>query len=243
MNPPMEIGAHQEVNIAGEAMRLTAARAVVWPARRALIVADLHIGKAASFRSRGTPIPRGTTVDTLTRLTGAIESHAIGCMFVLGDFLHARQSLPPATLAALRAWRERHETLQIVLVNGNHDRHAGPPPRELRVEVNDEVVAGPFVLAHHPRASEQGYVLCGHLHPAIRVAGRLDSVRLPCYWLRKSVGVLPAFGAFTGAHEISPEPDDRIYALAEERIFELPHGFSTHERRRRAPRATKDGRP
>ena len=225
-----------QVSIAGETVRLTAARAVVWPARGALIVADLHIGKAAAFRARGTPVPRGTTNDTLARLSAAIASYGIGRVYVLGDFLHARQSLPSATLAALRAWRERHEHLEIVLVRGNHDRHAGPPPRELRVDVHDEVVAGPFVLAHHPQPSERGYVLCGHLHPAVRVHGRLDSVRLPCYWMRANVGVLPAFGAFTGAHEITPGPGDRVYAVADERLFELPRRDVQPEHGRRTAR-------
>ena len=219
---PPAAGTGQQVAIAGETLLLTAARAVVWPARSALIVADLHIGKAAAFRARGMPVPRGTTSDTLGRLTAQIDANAVRRVYVLGDLLHARQALPPATLAALCAWRERHENLEIVLVRGNHDRHAGPPPRELRVDTHDAVVAGPFVLAHHPLPSVDGYVLCGHLHPAVRVSGRLDSVRLPCYWLRADVGVLPAFGAFTGAHEIAPGPGDRVYAVAEERLFELP---------------------
>ena len=214
--------AGHQVSIAGQAMELTAARAIVWPAQSALIVADLHIGKAAAFRARGMPVPRGTTSDTLARLSGLIDLYASACLYVLGDFLHARQSLPAGTLGTLRAWRERHQNLEIVLVSGNHDRNAGPPPRDLRVEVHDRVVAGPFVFAHHPQPSPDGYVLCGHLHPAIRVTGALDSVRLPCYWLRSAFGVLPAFGAFTGAYEISPEADDRVYVLAEERVLELP---------------------
>lgn len=214
--------AGREVTIAGERMLLTPARAVVWPGRSALIVADLHIGKAAAFRARGMPVPRGTTGDTLARLSAGIERYGIECVYVLGDFLHARQSLPAATLAALRAWRERHAALQIVLVSGNHDKSAGPPPRDLRIDVHEELVTGPFVFAHHPRPSERGYVLSGHLHPAIRVSGRLDSVRLPCFWLRDGVGVLPAFGAFTGAYNITPGRNDRVYVLADERVFELP---------------------
>jgi DNA ligase-associated metallophosphoesterase len=215
-------GPGTEVVIAGERMLLTGARAIVWLARSALIVADLHIGKAAAFRARGLPVPHGTTGDTLERLSAAIERYGIARVYVLGDLLHARQSLPAATLAALRAWRDLYPALEVVLIRGNHDRNAGPPPRELRVDVYDEVSTGPFVLAHHPRPSERGYVLCGHLHPAIRISGRLDSLRLPCYWLRETVGVLPAFGAFTGAWEIKPGPGDRIYALADERVFELP---------------------
>lgn len=168
------------------------------------------------------PLPRGTTTETLARLTAAIERYAIERIYILGDFLHAKQSLQVATIAALRAWRARHAASEIFLISGNHDRHAGPPPAELKIDVCAQMEVGPYVLAHHPRPSERGYVLAGHLHPATRISGRGDSVRLPCYWLRESVAVLPAFGAFTGAYEISREPQDRVYALADERVFKMP---------------------
>ncbi len=214
--------AEQVATVAGESLRLTAGRAIIWAARKALIVADLHIGKAAAFRALGTPVPRGTTGDTLGRLGAAIDAHGLERMFVLGDFLHARRSLPAATIARLRAWRERYRSLEIVLVNGNHDRHAGPPPPELRIEVHDEFALGPFVLAHYPAPSARGYVLAGHLHPAIAMHDRFDSLRLPCYWLQRDVAVLPAFGAFTGGYEIAPGPRDRVYVVAGERVFALP---------------------
>ena len=52
----------------GETLHLHADRALYWPRRRMLIVADVHLGKAAAFRSHGIPIPRGTTQKNLQRL-------------------------------------------------------------------------------------------------------------------------------------------------------------------------------
>ena len=76
--------------VAGEAMLLVG-RAMVWPERRALIVADPHIGKAATFRASGLPVPHGTTFETLGRMSALIEAFDIEIMYVLGDFLHSRQ--------------------------------------------------------------------------------------------------------------------------------------------------------
>ena len=54
--------------IAGETLTLCAERAVYWHARRMLLVAGPHFGKAASFRALGVRVPRGTTIGTLGRL-------------------------------------------------------------------------------------------------------------------------------------------------------------------------------
>jgi metallophosphoesterase superfamily enzyme len=71
-----------------------------------------------------------------------------------------------------------------------------------------EVVDEPFALdglrlCHHPRPVSGAYVLGGHLHPCVKLLGRArDRMRLPCFWFGPTVGVLPAFGAFTGMHPI-----------------------------------------
>ena len=66
----------------------------------------------------------------------------------------------------------------------------------------------PFVLAHHPEPSASGYVLAGHLHPGVRLAGPGDlRATLPCFWFADRVGVLPVCGEFTGlAHPVWSTP-------------------------------------
>jgi uncharacterized protein len=39
--------------LAGEPVTLAGARALYWPARQALLIADLHLGKADVFRRAG----------------------------------------------------------------------------------------------------------------------------------------------------------------------------------------------
>jgi hypothetical protein len=45
--------------------------------------------------------------------------------------------------------------------------------------------------------------------------------RLPCFWLTPELGVLPAFGAFTGSADISPAPGDRVFAATEHAVLEI----------------------
>jgi len=214
------------LTVGGQAITLLPEKAAFVAESRTLLVADVHIGKAVSFRSFGVPVPRGTTAETLSALSALAHRLDARRIVVLGDFLHSRRSLAPATLAALARWRADHAALDLTLVRGNHDARAGDPPARLGIEVVDEPLAlGDLRLCHHPRALHGSYVLGGHLHPCVQLLGRAhDRLRLPCFWFGPAVGVLPAFGAFTGMHPIRPAPGERVFAIADAHVAELPRG-------------------
>jgi metallophosphoesterase superfamily enzyme len=112
----------------------------------------------------------------------------------------------------------------MVLVEGNHDRRAGPPEPQLGIDLVPEPwpVAG-VALCHHPSFLPGVTVLAGHLHPCVRLSARAgDAARLPCYWLRQGLWILPAFGEFTGGAAFAREPGDRVVAVAGDRLFEIP---------------------
>src|SRR6478735_6874344 len=205
------------IRLAGEDALLHPSGALYLSTWQALLVADAHFGKAVSFRKLGVPVPRGTTVGTLGKLDEAIAATGARQVVFLGDFLHSRRSHATGTLGALHDWRAANPELALTLVRGNHDDRAGDPPASLGFEVVDEPLAlGPFALCHHPRPRDEGYVLAGHWHPCISVAGRaFERLRLPCFWLGGEVGVLPAFGGFTGMHRIDPRAGDRIFPIAD----------------------------
>lgn len=87
-------------SLAGEAVWLLPEGALWWPAGAALFVADLHLGKAATFRARGLPVPGGTTQHNLARLSQLVQQHRAGQLVLLGDFLHAAQAQSAALQAA-----------------------------------------------------------------------------------------------------------------------------------------------
>jgi len=211
------------IEIAGQTLVLLPEKAVFLPESDTLLIADAHIGKATSFRQLGVPVPAGTTDDTLTRLTRLIERLKVRRVVFLGDFLHSARSLAPDTLATVIRWRQTHRSLQLTLVRGNHDDRAGDPPALLEIDAVDEpLLQEGLAFCHHPRPVDGAFVLAGHLHPCIGVGGRAhDWHRMPCFWFSPRVGVLPAFGAFTGMHAVPVRTGERIFAAAPERVFEL----------------------
>lgn len=216
------------VNRAGQALVALPERALWWSERQVLFIADPHFGKAAAFRANGLPVPSGTTSATLGRLENLLVAYPVTRLVVLGDFLHARAARSASVLTALREWRARWPALQCTLVRGNHDSHAGDPPEELDFEVVDEPHReGPIDFWHIPPAADQvetgRYALAGHVHPAYvlrtRGSGRL---RLPCFDFGARVGVLPAFGEFTGGYEITPGPGHQLCLVGDGEVFVLP---------------------
>jgi uncharacterized protein len=212
-----------EYIISGEQLLLLAERAIYWPRRHTLIVADLHLGKAATFRAAGLAVPEGAAAADLVRLSRAIARTEAQRLLLLGDLLHARQGRDAATLATFAAWREQHAALDVVLVRGNHDRSAGDPPQEWRIDCVDEPWnALPFVLRHYPASDPAGYTLAGHVHPAVQLRGRgKQRERLPCFVFGPEGAILPAFGSFTGAAVVRPTPAERIFVIAEQSVIQV----------------------
>jgi DNA ligase-associated metallophosphoesterase len=209
--------------VAGERLVLLAERAAWWPARKALFVADFHLGKAASFRSAGIALPAGTTAENVDRLERALAGRPVEHLVFLGDFLHSAQGRVPATLARFAQWRDSRPGLAITLVRGNHDDRAGDPPPEWNVRCVDPGEAlGPFALVHEPAPVRGGYALAGHVHPAVRLSERGgQSLRLPCFWFGKRVGVLPSFGAFTGSAVVRPRSGDQVFVVADGEVLRV----------------------
>ena len=61
------------LDLCGQRIFLLPERAVFWENSSTLVVADVHLGKAATFRKYAIPAPGGITTDDLSRLNGIIE--------------------------------------------------------------------------------------------------------------------------------------------------------------------------
>jgi DNA ligase-associated metallophosphoesterase len=210
------------VELGGEPLVLLPQKAAFWPRERMLIIADIHFGKAAAFRSFGIPVPRGTTTENLQALDALIELSGARHILFLGDFLHARAAHAASTQSAMLAWRQRRCELILTLVRGNHDKHAGDPAVQLGIDLVDEpYTVGPYSFCHHPDIAAPGYVLAGHVHPVYVLATRSDALRLPCFIAGPQRMILPSFGAFTGGHALRPAPDERVWVSSGEAVHSV----------------------
>ena len=181
----------------------------------ALFVADVHMGKAATFRQLGVPVPHGTTQENLQRLSDAIDHFKPTQVYFLGDFLHAKQAHNVSLLAALHVWRQMHVSVQMILIRGNHDDKAGDPPHTLNFSAYHEpYILGGFALCHYPQTLQGLYVLAGHEHPVVVLNGKGKSkARLPCFYAKKGLLIQPAFGSFTGGMNVRAGPDESIFPV------------------------------
>ncbi|GGJ79492.1 ligase-associated DNA damage response endonuclease PdeM [Pseudomonas matsuisoli] len=211
------------IDYAGTTLILLADKAIYWPAQRALLIADVHIGKAAAYRRLGQPVPHGTTADNFARIDALLRGHTCERLIVLGDFLHAPESHSIATLDAIGEWRFQHADLDVVLIRGNHDRWAGDPPASLCIHtVAEPLLLGPLALQHEPDAHATHAVIAGHLHPMFRLRGRgREQLRLPCFHIDRKVCLMPAFGLFTGGMNIEATDYSRTYVVADGGLLEV----------------------
>ncbi len=212
------------VELAEHTLELLPARAVWWAEQATLLVADLHLGKAGLFRRAGLAIPEGDTADTLRRLSILIEQFTPERLVLLGDILHAAPGADGGLMRQLAAWRSRHAATPMLAIRGNHDRGIEPLAELFDWHLEGMPSAG-LALRHHPPrdpGTATGPWLAGHWHPAVRLRGGGDSLRLPAFveWPGQGL-ILPAFGSMTGAHTITARPGQRRYATSGERIIGL----------------------
>jgi DNA ligase-associated metallophosphoesterase len=211
------------IDLCGETLELHADRALYWPRRHTLIVADVHLGKGAAFRRAGLAIPSGDTRRDLARLDALIAAFSPERLLVLGDLFHAPLLEFESWFADVDSFRARHASLALEVLRGNHDRALHRVPPGWRIAWHEGARhEPPFVFAHEPRDDDRGYGMAGHLHPVLTLRSSTDRLRMPVFWLREHHAVLPSFGGFTGGYGITRGPDERVYAATPDGVLEIP---------------------
>ncbi len=196
-------------------------RAMWWKKQSMLICADVHIGKGAHFRNSGIPIPKRVNDSNLWNLVVLIEQYNPEKILFLGDLFHSGINDEWEELVDCLAQYPHSEKL---LVKGNHEIEAQHEYERLGFVVMESLVIDDIQFTHEPPSSTPSntYTFCGHLHPAVRMQGSAQqSLRLPCFWMGSDIGVLPAFGEFTGSHTIQPKKGDRLFVVAANSIVEV----------------------
>jgi hypothetical protein len=169
--------------------------ALVWPARRLAVVADLHFEKATAFAARGQFLPPYDTAATLDKLEDVILRHGIERVICLGDSFHdgeAAGRVDPVQAARLQALTAR---LEWTWIAGNHDP---APPDDWGGRVLAEATEGALTFRHEAAPEARGGEVSGHFHPKAAVTVRGKRLTAPCFVTDGRRLILPAFGAFTG---------------------------------------------
>lgn len=185
------------IQFAGHSFEPLPSGGLFWPAENALLVADLHFEKMASFARRGQLLPPYDTGMTLDQLEADLASTGAASIIALGDSFHradGASGLQPNDRARLNGLLRQFEW---VWISGNHD----PAPHDLDGCCVEHLEKRGLLLVHEPR-SGQLPTIAGHLHPAARVAINGRSTRSPCFVADDNLMILPAFGRSTGSLNI-----------------------------------------
>ncbi|KAF0286461.1 hypothetical protein BA899_08915 [Spiribacter sp. SSL99] len=213
------------VDLNGQRLELLPERAVFWPATATLLLADLHLGKAARFRRAGLAVPEGDNQATLARVDALIEARRPATLILLGDILHASLAADPALRDTLLAWRAGHPTVEMIAIVGNHDRDIRGLEPALLCAAEGLLHHGLSLRHHPPEGPVDTPWLAGHWHPVVRLSAAGDSLRLPAFVEAPDVGlVLPAFGGLTGGALIDRRAGRRRYVTSGEGVFAVDRG-------------------
>jgi uncharacterized protein len=211
----------------GISMLLLKEKALWIKSLNALLIADLHFGKAAHFRKSGIPIPEPIHDADLLRLKYLHEKFQPRHTYFLGDLFHSDWN---DQWDYLNQFLIQFKITEFHLVKGNHDVLSPNAYKQSVLRIHQEPLnLGKLILSHEPMKVVQDGLLniCGHIHPGIRLLGKArQSVRIPCFFLSEPRLLLPAFGNFTGLAIIRPKETDKVWAITDEKIIPVLSGIS-----------------
>jgi DNA ligase-associated metallophosphoesterase len=197
------------IHFRGERLMLDPAGAAFWPAKRILIVADLHFEKSASLAIRGAMGSSHDTKATLERLNHLVRLYRPAKVVILGD------NFPDKDAARHLAKDDRGKIeamareASFIWVAGNFETSPTGLPG-ISVPSYRE---GPFTFRHHAAAmlGPRELEISGHFHPKASIDARAKRVSRPCFVTDANRLMLPAFGAHAGGLDVRDPSIARLF--------------------------------
>jgi DNA ligase-associated metallophosphoesterase len=183
------------LSFAGHDFKALAEGALYWPARRALLVADLHFEKASWFAVRGQMLPPYDSIATLSDVTALVDRTDAQELWCLGDSFHDSAGCERLSEQAREMLTGLTARLDWRWITGNHDSlmvdHCGGT-------IEEEALVDGLVLRHEAEPADPRPELSGHFHPKLRLRLRGRQVARRCFVATETKLILPAFGSLTG---------------------------------------------
>lgn len=209
------------VEISGEEFELLHQKGLYWPRERALLLADLHLGKINHFRKAGIPIPARANERNIEILMEMIHQVSPERILCLGDLFHSHYN-PEWEVFGEVVRHYGHIRFELIL--GNHDIMSELQYNRKGIVLHQELTIRNFVLTHHPqeKIAPGYYNFAGHIHPGICLYGKgKQALTLPCFYIGKQQALLPAFGVFTGLARVRPMKEDKVFVIADNKILDV----------------------
>ncbi|PRD55793.1 ligase-associated DNA damage response endonuclease PdeM [Sphingobacterium gobiense] len=208
----------QNISFSNTSLTLTNQRVLFWEKHHALILSDLHLGKAAHFRKNGIALPMQVSLQDLQRLEQLIQYFPVKQVIIVGDLIHAGTN---AEVSLLQQSIVKFPHIKFVLIKGNHDRFADEKWNKMGIhETYQDWHLDNIYFTHQASPLPNAHTISGHVHPGIRL--RMPTKRtitFPCFVVSTQQIILPAFSLFTGFDTKSTLVDAIRYAFHENDIF------------------------
>ena len=124
-----------QIEINQQTFLLNASGSIYWRQHNTLMVADLHLGRETVLQKSGIAMPSGATAETLQKLSDDVKRHGAGKLIILGDLIHARSGLTVENIESIKQSFQSLLPLEILLIEGNHDRGCRQWLEELPIQV------------------------------------------------------------------------------------------------------------
>ncbi|MVZ66934.1 ligase-associated DNA damage response endonuclease PdeM [Sphingobacterium sp. DK4209] len=198
-------------------------KALYIPKHQLLVISDWHLGKLMHFRKEGIFVPAPAVSEELSRLDLLLAELAVEQVLFLGDLFHSKLN---SEWEEFCQYTHSKPHIQFTLTNGNHDILSDAHWGRSALRIVDHVLLEEGLLfSHEPLAGLDNHIInvVGHIHPGCQVflSGR-QTFRLPCFHFENRVLTLPAFGKYTGLHILRKTPQNRVYAIVDQSVMELP---------------------
>jgi len=203
-------------------LELLPQKAVYMPSEKILLIADLHLGKVNHYRKAGYPVPTKANDENTTVLIDLLNHYKPRKMIFLGDLFHSHYNEEWEVLGQVI----RHfGSVSFELVMGNHDIMSTLQYERHNVVIHhEEFRIGNLLLTHAPLENPRPdvYNIAGHIHPGAKLYGKgRQALLLPCFYFGKDMGILPAFGSFTGLYPVRVAKGDQVFVIAEQEVIEV----------------------
>jgi uncharacterized protein len=212
-----------EIRLKDHRLSLLPQKAIHFPDEKLLVISDLHLGKINHFRRSGIPVPlkaNDQNTETLIHLLGEVKPEQV---IFLGDLFHSHYNDEWEVMGQVM---RHYKTISYHLVQGNHDIMSDHQYERHGLKVHDQIKMNSIVFTHHPtEVLNEEFNIAGHIHPGVLLTGKgRQALTLPCFYFSQRLGLMPAFGAFTGLARIQVKKDDRVFVIADGKIMQVGNG-------------------
>ena len=211
-----------QISLLHQVLELLKEKALWIEKLKILLIADIHLGKAAHFRKAGLPIPEEIHAQDFLLLNQLIHALNPEKVYFLGDLFHSSWN---QQWEVFESFLSKNPSISFHLIRGNHDIMSEKIYLHSLLKIHDSPLnIENLLLSHEPLDDiPEGYLnICGHIHPGITLrTPTKQKLSLPVFYFSKNTLILPSFGNFTGKFMIQPKTEDLVWGVSENLVFPI----------------------